>query len=146
MAKRRVLVCWIGHSDLRAMAGTLAADLQQQMLERLGGTLPRADEHGPLRTLIDRESFDEILLLSNYSADWTKRYVSWLGGRAKAVRVELQDPTDYIAIFQIADTSKETNFTARMSSRRWPNCRSPRGNQTSGWTGRWKQVLICNST
>jgi DNA-binding NtrC family response regulator len=73
------------------------------MVARLGGQLPAPGDLGPVKTLVDLEAFDEIRLLSNYPAAWNKKYKQWLGHRATIVAVELEKPTDYPAIFKLAD-------------------------------------------
>jgi hypothetical protein len=59
--RRRVLVSWIGHTDLRAMAATLPPSKRKAIGEADGevGT-------GPVKALLDKETFQEIHLLSNY--------------------------------------------------------------------------------
>lgn len=47
--------------------------------------------------------FDEVRLLSNYATTWSKRFLTWIGGKAVLVPVQLDKPTDYRAIFEIAD-------------------------------------------
>lgn len=100
---KRVLVQWIGHTDLRAMAVDQPATAQKKIMEKLGGQLPKEGNVGPIRTLLETQDFDEVRLLSNYQADWNKRFVSWLGVNATVVKVELRKPTDYVSIFAAAD-------------------------------------------
>ncbi len=103
MNKRRVLVAWIGHSDLKAMAASWKNSAGAEILAELGGAQPTAREIGPIKALIDAEPFDEIRLLSNFRPAWNKSYRDWLGKKATIVRVELEKPTDYPAIFRSAD-------------------------------------------
>lgn len=103
MAKRKVLVQWIGHSDLRALAATLSAAKRKEVLERIGGEPPRGGDLGPTKTLLRGQKFDEIRLLSNYDPAWNRWFQAWLGVPAKIREVELAKPTDYSAIFEIAD-------------------------------------------
>ncbi|MCB9922566.1 MAG: sigma 54-interacting transcriptional regulator [Planctomycetaceae bacterium] len=103
MGKRRILVQWIGHSDLRAMAATLPAAKRTEILNKLKGPQPQEGDRGPTKTLLETQDFDEVRLLSNYAADWNKQFLSWLGGKAHLVKVTLKKPTDYAAIFKIAD-------------------------------------------
>jgi transcriptional regulator with PAS, ATPase and Fis domain len=103
MNKRRVLVAWIGHSDLKAMALSLGNAAGAQILSELGGAKPAAGECGPIKTLIDAESFDEVRLLSDYRPAWNKLYRNWLTKKATIIPVDLKRPTDYDAIFRIAD-------------------------------------------
>jgi DNA-binding NtrC family response regulator len=103
MAKKRVLVQWIGHSDLRAMAVSLPANQRDDIMQHVKGELPREGDLGPIKTLLTTQDFDEVRLLSNYQATWNKLYVTWLGTNAEVVAAELKKPTDYKTIFPIAD-------------------------------------------
>ena len=103
MAKRRVLVQWIGHSDLRAMAATLPAKQQEEILRQVKGKLPENGDVGPTKTLLATQQFDEVHLLANYRPDWNTAYLSWLGVKAKLTRFDLEKPADYVPIFRIAD-------------------------------------------
>ncbi len=103
MAKKRIIVQWIGHSDLRAMAVSLPPAQRDEIMEQIKGERPREGDHGPIKTLLSTQEFDEVRLLSNYRAAWSKKYVSWLGVKCAVVAADLGKPTDYNAIFQIAD-------------------------------------------
>ena len=103
MPNKRLLLQWIGHSDLRAMAVSLPTAQREEILAEIKGPVPEGRDVGPTKTLLDTQSFDEICLLSNYRAEWNKLYLDWLGGKSKLVRVDLKKPTDYVSIFQIAD-------------------------------------------
>jgi DNA-binding NtrC family response regulator len=103
MARKKVLLQWIGHSDLRAMSLSLSPAEQKKLLDKIGGKLPAEGDRGPVKTLLETAGFDEVRLLSNYPASWTKRYRDWLGIKAEVVRVALGKPTDYSAIFKVAD-------------------------------------------
>lgn len=103
MTKMRVLVQWIGHSDLRAMAASLPAAQADEIMGQIKGERAKEGDLGPIKTLVTTQDFDEIRLLSNFPAAWNKKYVAWLGVKAEVVPAELKKPTDYKAIFQIAD-------------------------------------------
>jgi hypothetical protein len=79
-----VLVSWIGQSDLDACHG----------LEKAG--------QGPIGQALSKRTFDEVLLLSNYSEGKTKPYGTWVRPRTTAKlsirQVNLENPTDYHAI------------------------------------------------
>ena len=79
LSKRKTLVQWIGHSDLRAMAGSLSASRRDTLIAKLGGPLPKAGDQGPTRTLLNTQPFDEVHLISNYRSDWNRWYRDWLG-------------------------------------------------------------------
>lgn len=103
MPKRRVLACWIGHNDIRAMAITLPAKQRDEILRNLGGPVPADGELGPIKSLTQNVQFDEVVLLSNYPSTWEKKYAEWLGERFNLVHIDLNNPTDYSEIFAVAD-------------------------------------------
>lgn len=103
MAKRKVLLQWIGHSDLRAMAVSLPAAERDEIMSQVKGERANEGDLGPIKTLITTQQFDEVRMLSNYPASWNKKYLAWLGVKSAIVPVDLKKPTDYKAIFQIAD-------------------------------------------
>ena len=77
MANRRVLVQWIGHSDLQWLASTLGGAQRAALLAEIN----RDDVAltGPTSTLLKNESFDDVLLLSNYKKKWNDIFVKALG-------------------------------------------------------------------
>jgi DNA-binding NtrC family response regulator len=103
MRKKRILATWIGNNDLRAMLPSLPAKRKEEILSAIGGAEPKPGEAGPIRTLVEAQPFDELLLLSNYSADWNCDFTKWLGGECSVSRMDLSDPTDYSSIFQLVD-------------------------------------------
>lgn len=105
MTKRRVLVSWIGHSDLKAMAAASADPIGAEIFSELGGPKPATGDIGPFKTLAEAETFDEIRLLSNYRPAWNKAYRAWVGKKASVNPVDLERPNDYTGIFRAADTA-----------------------------------------
>ena len=103
MVRKRVLVQWIGHSDLRAMAASLSSAERGELMQLLKGQLPDVGMVGPTATLIRSQSFDEIRLLTNYPEKWNTRYEEWLGVPVGMVPVTLEKPTDYAAILAVTD-------------------------------------------
>jgi len=100
---QRILVQWIGHSDLRAMARDLPAKERQAVLGRIGGEPAKPDDHGPTKTLLLNESFHEIKLLSNYPPEFNQWFRTWTEQPVEVIPVELASPTDYAAIYRCAD-------------------------------------------
>jgi sigma54-dependent transcription regulator len=98
----RVLVSWIGNTDLRVMAGSLAESLRKEILARLKGGGP-LEGSGPLKTLLDLEKFNEIHLLSDHPAAWVAAYIKWLGHKVTLHSVALNDPIDHGKIFSVVD-------------------------------------------
>ena len=89
----RVLISWIGHTDLRAMAAEQPPAIQKKIGEVVGGMGPLPSGVGPVRTLVEAESFDRIYLLSNYPKDITQLFLGWLALEAEARYTSLSDPT-----------------------------------------------------
>lgn len=94
----RVLVTWIGHADLRAMAAALPTRERRSVLEALGASdLVRGD--GPVKTLVDQREFDEIHLLSDYDPEISRKFVKWLGKPVVLHVVKLSNPADHGEIY-----------------------------------------------
>lgn len=103
MPRHKVLTQWIGHSDLRAMAASLPPAQRDEIMGHVKGEAPKEGDLGPIKTLLSTQEFAEVRLLSNYPVAWNKKFVAWLGAKAEVVAVDLKKPTDYKAIFPIAD-------------------------------------------
>jgi DNA-binding NtrC family response regulator len=103
MRTRRTLFSWIGHTDLRAMAASLPAAQQAEVLEGLNPPKPLTGQPGPLKCLLDHERFDEVHLLSDHGNLKTRRYVEWVGGDPVVHPVKLGNPSDYAEVFRVAD-------------------------------------------
>lgn len=103
MKTRRLLFSWIGHADLAAMVASLPGDEGEQLSADLRLPRLRPGESGPLKCLLDQESFDEIHLLSNYGEAIDRRYHDWLDRSPIIHPVELRNPSDYREVFGIAD-------------------------------------------
>lgn len=84
---KRILLSWIGRSDLRAGLDDTHAD------------------PGPLACAIATQAFDLLVLLSDFPETETDAYVEWLKGKANCPIefhvVGLVNPTDYGAIYAI---------------------------------------------
>lgn len=101
MPKPRILIQWIGHSDLQWLASTLPSPTQEDLLKDIFRDTPA--ESGPTSTLLKNETFDEVILLSNYKKKWNDLFAKAHGGaNVNVVKVELDKPTEYDAIFEIA--------------------------------------------
>jgi DNA-binding NtrC family response regulator len=88
MGKSRVLVTWVGLTDLRA---------------------PREESEigiGPIAQAVDADHYDEIVLLSDHPKAQVDPYVGWLTARTSSpIRVEhvkLSGPTQFGEIYQAA--------------------------------------------
>lgn len=105
MKKRRVLYSWIGHTDFKAMAESLPTAEREKLLKELNTDRAKPGEKGPIQSLLSTQPFDEVWLLSNSTESWNRKFVNWLGRNASVTQVKLDKPTDYHAIFRIADTA-----------------------------------------
>ncbi|MET0793388.1 MAG: sigma-54 dependent transcriptional regulator [Polyangiaceae bacterium] len=85
----RLLVSWIGRTDLDACRGVATAEM------------------GPIGQALAKREFDEVVLLCNYPAADAREFEAWVAPRTSAklsVRaIALEDPTDYLAIYQAVE-------------------------------------------
>ncbi len=95
MRGKRILVCWIGNTDLAASKGE----------EKAG--------KGPIGQAVLAQSFDRIALLSDYDPPVASAYVNWLGGLMdtpiELCPHKLPSPIDFGAIYD-ADVSELTRL------------------------------------
>jgi DNA-binding NtrC family response regulator len=107
---RRVLVTWVGRTDLRAPTESDSVGL------------------GPIAQALDTLAFDEVVLLSDYAEAQVKPYLKWLSGRSKAridlLAEKLSGPTNFGEIYEAAvrgslralgDKPRETTLTFHLS-------------------------------
>jgi transcriptional regulator with PAS, ATPase and Fis domain len=98
----RILVSWIGHTDLRAMAAEAAASLKRDV-EKATGSAATASGWGPVRTILEQERFDRIVLLSNYPKALSQTFVQSLPVEAELVYPKVTNPIDYKEIYTKVD-------------------------------------------
>ena len=105
MPKRRILFSWIGHHDLLAAAADGDVKLQADFVAelKLRRTLPLPKQAGPVKTLLDQESFDEVHLLGDYKRSLSSAYLNWLGHKVIHHAVKISDPTDYGQILEAVE-------------------------------------------
>lgn len=101
--KKRVLVSWVGHADIRSMATDQPRAQQQKIIGMIGADTALADASGPIKTLLEAEGFDQVHLLSNYPSYIGTKFKSWAGGSIKIHTVNLKNPTDYGEVFGAVD-------------------------------------------
>ena len=98
---KRILLQWIGHTDLRCLAADSSSARQKKIQEVAYGNLPPKGALGPTKTLLTQQKFDEVRILTNYSDELIKWYDKWLGVKATYVKVELKNPNDYGDVHRI---------------------------------------------
>ncbi|MBN9519732.1 sigma 54-interacting transcriptional regulator [bacterium] len=103
MPARRVLVSWIGYADFRALAATLPAGDQAEVLRGLNPPTPLAGQAGPLKTLLDRERFDAVHLFTSHTGPRNRLYARWVGGNPTLHHLKVPNPTDYEDVFRLVD-------------------------------------------
>ena len=97
---RRILVSWIGHTDLRAFARE-DASADRVAIEKIAGGREGETGSGPVKALIDVEIFNEVHLLSDYPSEITKPFAKWLGCNSKVHRLSPKNPSDHGEILQL---------------------------------------------
>ncbi len=101
--KKRILVSWIGHADVRSMAVDQPKSQQRKILDMIMAESVLKDGSGPIKTLIEAENFDKIHILSNYPSYIGTRFKSWAGGPIKIHNIVLKNPTNYREVFTVVD-------------------------------------------
>jgi hypothetical protein len=96
----RVLVTWIGHTDLWAFAREDASS-DRSAVEKIASARDGETGAGPVKALIDFETFDEVHLLSDYPPEITKSYGKWLGCKCKLHRLSPKNPSDHGEVLQL---------------------------------------------
>ncbi len=87
---KRILVSWIGHTDLKAMAAHVSASHSKAVRKIVGDVADSKAGDGPVKTLLDNESFDQVHLLSNYGSAASKEFGAWLACSPKLHEVALK--------------------------------------------------------
>ncbi|MEL7499017.1 MAG: sigma 54-interacting transcriptional regulator [Planctomycetota bacterium] len=102
--KNRTLVAWIGATDLASMANDLGGTVKTQVEKAIKRKTRESDDGGPIRSLVDNESFDSIHLINSYPKSLEPKFAKWLGLPISFYRPEdLKGPTDYASIFTTVD-------------------------------------------
>lgn len=100
MAEKRILVSWIGRTDLKAMAAAAPAPRSKAVREIVGQGDAEVGA-GPVKTLLDHVTFDEIHLLSDYAPAATKEFAAWLACKPTIHEVSLTNPSNHGEILQV---------------------------------------------
>lgn len=114
--KKKIIVSWIGHTDLRAMAPTQSKSFQGQIEKFTHHINPPDGGMGPVKTMLGRISYDEAYLLSDYPAPINAAYKKWLSLNAHIIEVQLNNPTDYKEVFLKADNATAKIIASQKSS------------------------------
>ena len=97
--KTQILVTWIGHTDLRAMAQDQPKGDLSEIIKAVQNINLQKGEVGPVKTLFEKIKFDDVFLLSNYPAKLNTLYQKWLKNDVTILSTSIKNPTDYKEIF-----------------------------------------------
>lgn len=100
---KNLLFAWIGDADLAAWAAASGGDAAVELERSLGRRLRAVEGDGPIKTLVEQQSFDDIHLLCDKVPEIAKRFAVWIGPNTHPHVVSLQSPVDYAAIFEAAN-------------------------------------------
>lgn len=104
MKKKNILVSWLGHTDLKAMAQDSTATIRKAVEDVVGPVGEKVKIGlGPIKTLTTQVQFDSFYLLSNYKTLLNKAFTSWVGCNPVILDVDLKNPTDYQEIYSIVE-------------------------------------------
>jgi transcriptional regulator with PAS, ATPase and Fis domain len=71
---------------------------------------------GPVKALIDAETFDEVHLLSDYPPEITKAFAKWLGCKCRLHRLSPKNPSDHGEILQLVRPVLDSLMVTRDAS------------------------------
>ncbi|MEZ6096875.1 MAG: sigma 54-interacting transcriptional regulator [Pirellulaceae bacterium] len=92
---RRILLTWIGHTDLKAMGASLPPAKRKSLSATLRAEIAENTGIGPVKSLVEKEKFNQIHILSNYDSEATGLYKQWFKKRCTIHQVEMKNPSDH---------------------------------------------------
>jgi transcriptional regulator with PAS, ATPase and Fis domain len=95
---KRILVSWIGHSDLKALASSVPASKSKAARKIVGALSDPKTGLGPINTLLSQQTFDQVHLLSDYDPNAAREFATWLKCSPVLYNVSLASPTDHAEI------------------------------------------------
>ncbi|MEQ1825721.1 MAG: hypothetical protein ABL921_07230 [Pirellula sp.] len=98
---KRILVSWIGHTDLKAMSAAVPASQSKAVRKIVGDAVDPKAGIGPIKTLLDQEAFDQVHLVADFAPAATKEFATWLGGNPKLHAVSLENPSNHAEILGV---------------------------------------------
>ncbi|MCK5805824.1 MAG: sigma 54-interacting transcriptional regulator, partial [Lentisphaeria bacterium] len=98
-----ILITWMGHTDLRALAVCSDEQAQDEIADAIGSLDPVPKGTGPVRSLLREHSFDRVVILSNYPERVTRRFLEWVPLKPECRQVSLANPTNYGEVFRLVD-------------------------------------------
>jgi transcriptional regulator with PAS, ATPase and Fis domain len=77
------------------------ATADRHAIEELAGVRDGETGAGPVKALVDIETFDEVHLLSDYPLEITKSFAKWLDCKTKVHRLQPKNPSDHGEVLQL---------------------------------------------
>ena len=105
VSKMKILFSWMGHTDLKAFFPHADIKYQKEITDIMHGNFIPVKGDGPVKTLLSKEKYDQVHLLSDYSEDLSNAYISWLEeSKIELHLTPLKNPTDYGEIYIAVNT------------------------------------------
>jgi len=104
---KRVLVSWIGHADL--IAFSRLGKPSKKVLELIHKAVPTSkaalkpgatEGIGPVKALIDKQTFSETHLIGNYEKSLIQHFGKWLNVCTVPHQVDVSNPSDHGQIYE----------------------------------------------
>lgn len=106
----RILASWIGHTDLKSLLGNTDRQTEEQVKKIVRPPHAPPEDGGPIKTLLEQESFDHLYLLSDNPKGLTQQYVESLDRETSVEYTKLDNPIDYGEIYSVTSSFLEKIF------------------------------------
>ncbi len=94
---KKILISWIGHTDLNAMKPSLSKRDQEKLVTEIGKDVTVRGP-GPIKTLLSQKEFNHVHLISTYQRETSQRFKKWLGTKCIIHQQKLPDPSNHSQI------------------------------------------------
>ena len=93
----KILFSWVGHADLSGFSGQ-NPEISEQVRNITGKSA--SNSAGPVKVALEQCTFDKVVLLWNYNApELMEQYRQYCGKNAELIPIQLNNPTDYRAVY-----------------------------------------------
>ncbi len=72
----KILFSWMGHTDLKYFFPHTTSKYKEKILSIMNGEFILITGNGPVKTLLSKEKYDQVHILSDYSKDLTTAYIT----------------------------------------------------------------------
>ncbi|HUP78579.1 MAG TPA: hypothetical protein VM260_08415, partial [Pirellula sp.] len=99
---RRILVTWVGHTDLGAMSQhTKLSVSHQAIIDKIFEKKTISEGVGPIKALTDSERFNEVHLIGNDDESLLKKYLQWIKVTGRVHPIKIENPSDHSEIYRL---------------------------------------------